>query len=168
MKFLQSTRAKMYPGNLSHVYLQHKQCLHVLLCRSWWLITATDTTLVVRGALLTDAPFQFLKWVTTYFDGHLVYSFIVLTHQKPPYCPQIVCTAGPTTLTDKRLNLWLMTEMNPTQQSLKPHSQQLSKFEGWVGICYIFCPQEGLPWYKVLQNFLFLYKNKHFCRNPAF
>lgn len=91
-----------------------------------------------------------------------------LRHSQPPMSttlsPDSMYSLAPVRLADKRLNLWLMTEVNPTQQSLSP----LSESEGWVGICYIFCPQEGLLWYKVIQNFLFLYKrNKQFRRKSA-
>lgn len=83
---------------------------------------------------------SFLEWVTVFPTFYLilespdvVYSFICLPHTSAwihsivPRC--IKTTAGTTRLTDKRLDLWMMKKMNPTQQSWSPIRHQSLRAE---------------------------------------
>lgn len=127
--------------------------------------------------LLTEAPYfisRMSHWLS-YFLSHFRTSKCSLRFHLPsPHlsmnsldCPQMYKKHSWHHKTDRQKTGSLNDERDePYTAELEPY--KTPEFEGWVGICYIFCPQEGLPWYKVLQNFLFLYKNKHFCRNPAF
>lgn len=117
--------------------------------------------------LPTDEPLRCLEWVTIFptFSTTWYTGFIVLTHHIVPR--QYVQLAPRYRQTKDWISDWwerwtLHSRVwSPTANSWHSLRAQL------VSATY-FVHRRGLPWYKVLQNFLFLYKNKHFCRNPAF